>query len=155
METTELKHIQAILTRAYIAFLAVVALIAVLGETGIIPNGVIAHLTIAEYHAAIVMELLTICVIPVALRLFKFGAVARRLPSRKALLPWGLLRMAMLGVPMLANAVLYYLFYNVAFGYMAIILFLCFFFINPSMRRCEEETQPLQAGDEAQTTPQE
>jgi len=152
METTELKHIQTILMRMYVAFLGTAALIAVLGETGVIPNGVIAHLTTEEYYAAIVMELLTICIIPVALKLFKLKGVERQLQTKKALLPWGTVRMTMLGVPMAVNAVLYYLFYNVAFGYMAIILFLCFFFITPTMQRCEEEIRPLSVGDEAQTT---
>jgi len=45
----------------------------------------------------------------------------------------------MLLVPMLVNAVLYYLFMNVAFGYMAIILFLACFFVFPSQERSEQE----------------
>ncbi len=42
-------------------------------------------------------------------------------------------------MPMLVNAVLYYVFMNVAFGYMAIILFLSTLFIFPTQERCEQE----------------
>ena len=45
----------------------------------------------------------------------------------------------MLTVPMVVNTLLYYLFMNVAFGYLAIILALCIFFVFPSMSRCEAE----------------
>ena len=85
------------------------------------------------------MELLTLCIIPVSLRLFKFGAVSRRLVSAESLLKYGMVRMLMLCLPMLANTLLYYLYMNVAFGYMAIIVFLCLAFVLPTKTRCESE----------------
>ena len=48
-------------------------------------------------------------------------------------------RLLMLCVPMIVNTVLYYVFMNVAFGYMGIILFLCLFFVMPTMDRCLSE----------------
>ena len=49
----------------------------------------------------------------------------------------------MLCLPMLLNTLFYYMFgFSVAFGYMAIVLFLCLFMIYPSMKRCEYEVQP-------------
>ena len=95
----------------------------------------------AEYYSAIVMELLTICLIPIALRLFKFGFVRRRFTASptRALLRYGSVRLVMLTLPMLVNTFLYYQFMNVAFGYMAIILLLCMAFVYPSRRRCEDE----------------
>jgi hypothetical protein len=48
-------------------------------------------------------------------------------------------RLLMLCVPMVLNTVLYYMFMNVAFGYMGIILFLCLFFIVPTRERCMSE----------------
>ena len=39
------------------------------------------------------------------------------------------------------NTVLYYLFMNTTFGYMAIILAICLPFVYPSEARCEAETE--------------
>ncbi len=97
---------------------------------------------IAEYYSAIVMELLTICLIPVALRLFKFGFVKRDLAEDAchALRQWGNVRLLMLSLPMIVNTFLYYQFMNVAFGYMGIIGLLSMLFVYPSRQRCESET---------------
>lgn len=104
--------------------------------------GALAGDKVAEYYAAIAMELLTICLIPFSLRLFKFKAVRKALAAdaATALRRWGTLRMAMLTVPMMVNCVLYYQFMNVAFGYMGIIGLLCLVFVFPSKTRCESET---------------
>jgi hypothetical protein len=40
---------------------------------------------------------------------------------------------------MFANLVCYYQSYSPAFAYLAIILFLCLFFVNPSKERCNAE----------------
>ena len=87
------------------------------------------------------MELVTIVAIPVALKMFSLKAVRRKLVTRKgdALLPWGTARLNMLCLPMLINTFMYYQTMSPAFGYMAIILFLCLFFVYPSIGRCEAE----------------
>ena len=97
------------------------------------------------FYAAVVMELVTICAIPLALRLFKFRSVflALKQDKEKALLKWGTVRMLMLCVPMILNTICYYLFMNVAFAYMAIILFLCLFFVYPTLDRCYAETSTI------------
>lgn len=97
---------------------------------------------ISEYYTAMAMELITICLIPLALRLFKFKKVKTALSADApaALRRWGTLRLAMLTVPMMVNCVLYYQFMNVAFGYMGIIGLLCLVFVYPSKTRCETET---------------
>ena len=92
-----------------------------------------------EFLAAMVMELLTIAFIPFALKMFKLRYVASRLVSPEALLRFGLARLALVVVPMLINTLLYYLYLNVAFGYLAIILALCLFFVFPTKDRCEAE----------------
>ena len=43
-------------------------------------------------------------------------------------------------LPMLINTFMYYQTMSPAFGYMAIILVLCLFFVYPSIGRCIEET---------------
>lgn len=94
-----------------------------------------------EYYAAIVMELVTICLIPLSLRLFKFHGVKRSVQSSwESLRKWGSVRMLMLTLPMLVNCWLYYQFMNVAFGYMGIIGLLSLCFIYPSKTRCDQET---------------
>jgi len=94
-----------------------------------------------EFIATALMEMLTICLIPFALRLFKFEKVSQTLAmgKEKALLRFGTMRMMMICLPMVVNTFLYYQFMNVAFGYMAIIGLICLAFINPSMNRCKNE----------------
>lgn len=132
------------LTTLYLGAIALGLLLVALGETDVLPAGLWAGDKLAETYAVGAMELLTICAIPLALRLFKFGAVARQLAARpaSALLRWGVVRIAMIAVPMVANTLLYYLFMHVGFGYMAIIGLLCLAFVYPSPSRCVQETHP-------------
>ncbi len=87
------------------------------------------------------MELATICLIPVALRLYKFSTVAADLHKRghTALSQWGVMRIGMLTLPMMVNTMTYYLTLNVAPGYLAIIGLLVLPFIYPSKARCKAE----------------
>lgn len=97
---------------------------------------------VLEYYVAIAMELITICLIPLSLRLFKFRIVRNSLKRNpvSGLKRWGSIRLAMLTIPMMVNAWLYYQFMNVAFGYMGIIGLLSLVFVYPSRTRCESET---------------
>lgn len=124
----------------FCVFLAVAAVMVILFETEMLPTGLLkTEEKSDEFVLLCLMELLTICVIPVALRLFRFGSVARRLTTPEALLRWAGLRLYMLCVPLVVNLLLYYLYFNVAFGYMGIILLLCLFFVVPTRARCESE----------------
>ena len=126
-----------------------VALIVVY-ECGWLQMGALAEQTQKGFYAAVVMELTTIVMVPMALRLFKFRFVSNMLRDykEKALLKWGAVRILMLCVPMVLNTLCYYLFMNAAFAYMAIILFLCLFFVYPTTDKCYAEIptdeQPLQ-----------
>lgn len=118
-------------------------IILALGETDIIPNGILVGEYQADFVIMSVMELITIVAIPVALKLFKFKSIASRLISEdslKALNCWGQVRLLLLSVPMIVNLVCYYLFVKVGFSYLAIILFLSLFFVYPSLSRCYNET---------------
>lgn len=89
------------------------------------------------------MILLTLALIPLALRLFSFGKVEDDLLLRedKGLMKWGSLRLAILGGLLYANTQLYYLFdFEPAFGYLAIVTLLTFPFVYPTMKRCLAET---------------
>lgn len=118
------------------------AIIIILGELDIIPNGILANDKQVEFVIMSMMEILTIIAIPVALKLFKFKAIANKLASDTLLHfeHWGIVRLCLLNVPMVINLVCYYLFIGAGFGYLAIILFLSLFFVYPSLSRCYNET---------------
>lgn len=122
--------------------IALSAIIIVSGELDIIPNGILANDKQVEFVIMSMMEILTIIAIPVALKLFKFKAIANKLASDTLLHfeRWGIVRLCLLNVPMVINLVCYYLFVGAGFGYLAIILFLSLFFVYPSLSRCNNET---------------
>ena len=86
---------------------------------------------------------LLICHLLIPLRLFKFGKVKNDLVSRKALAlkKWGIIRLFLLGAPLLLDTLLYYTYMKATFGYLALILVLCLPFVYPSMDRCLTETE--------------
>ncbi len=97
----------------------------------------------AQFIVKAMMEVVTICMIPLALRLFRFRPVSKSIcnDAVNGLLTWGSLRMMMICLPMTANTLFYYLFgLDVTFGYMGIICLICILFIYPSRSRCISET---------------
>ncbi len=116
-------------------------ILVVLYESEIILPGSLKIGTQAWFIILTVMELLTIAVIPAALYLFKNKKVKEALKAEPvaAMKKYGVMRLLMLGLPLVANTDLYYMSMNVAFGYMAIILLLVLPFVYPSKARCEEE----------------
>ena len=118
-------------------------LIVVLYESDVLPAGCFTQHSTSEFVLLTVMELLTVILIPLALRLFKFKKIAADLSERKqaALVWWGTIRIEMLALPLLANTLLYYLYMSTTFGYMAIILLICMVFIYPSKDKCYFETR--------------
>jgi hypothetical protein len=95
-----------------------------------------------EFYLLAFMELLTIALIPWALRLFKMKKVDADLRTHHeiALKKWGVIRQSMLEILLVLNTLFYYLFLNTSFGYMAIIVVLAMFFVYPSRERCETES---------------
>lgn len=121
---------------------AAVVMIIVLFESDIVLPGIIEKGSQTEFIMLIMMELITVSMIPLALRLFKFDFVKRSIAAKPiaGLQRWGVVRMAMLCDTMVVNTLLYYLTpLNVAFGYMAIICLICLVFVNPTLRRCIAE----------------
>lgn len=113
-------------------------------ETSLSQPGNLADNKRIEYICAVGMELVALGSIPLALRLFKFKYISSDLTKRReqALLQWGMLRMLMLCVPILSNTLLYYLFLNPTFAYLALIHAICLMFVYPTMDRCVAETTP-------------
>lgn len=94
-----------------------------------------------DFLVATAMECLTICCIPVALRLFKFAVPKRALKrGAEGYVRWAVVRLVLIVVPMTVNTWLYYQFMNVAFGYMAIIGMLSLLMVYPTRTRYLHET---------------
>ena len=123
--------------------IGITVVLVVLFETDVLPSGLMATEKQTEFLLTTLMELLTLASVYMSLRLFKFEKVHQELVTLKAdgLRRWGLIRLAILLLPMPFNTVLYYLFMNTTFGYMAIILAICLPFVYPSEARCEAETE--------------
>jgi len=122
----------------------VLAIIVVcLYETELLEPGIFAADQQSEFLVLTLMELITLGCAFFSLRLFKFNSIHADLVARKAvaLRKWGFSRLLMLQVPLFLNTLLYYLYMNPTFGYMAIILLLCLPFVYPSMNRCLSETE--------------
>lgn len=134
-----MNHTRKLLLTTFIAPLSAALLLVILFETDILPCGACATDTTAQFVAAIIMELVTICVIPLALKLFRIKAVAAHITDEKSLLTYGTIRSSMLTIPLVANTFLYYMFMSATFGYMAVILLLCLAFVWPTKDRCASE----------------
>ena len=132
-----MKKTVNILRTLFIASVGIAVVVAALYELDILPSGVLADRPQDEFLCTIAMELVTIVFIPIALRLFKTKDVDRRLDEGdiKTFKTWSIVRILMITLPLLANTLLYYLFMNTTFGYMALILLICLPFIYPATRK--------------------
>ena len=104
--------------------------------------GFMCHDGSGQFMWLTIMELYTVCTIPLSLYLFNIPAVKKQLLATpvKSIVCYGGLRLLILGVGLVANVLFYYWTMNVSFGYMAIIFLLVLPFVYPSRRRCESET---------------
>lgn len=132
-----MKKTVNILRTLFIASVGIAVVVAALYELDILPSGVLADRPQDEFLCTIAMELVTIVFIPIALRLFKTKDVDRRLDEGdiKTFKTWSIVRILMITVPLLMNTLLYYIFMNTTFGYMALILLICVPFIYPATRK--------------------
>jgi len=138
-----MERTKKILMTLFWALILIALLIVICYELVLFLPGDFQQYEQANFTATMVMELLTVVLIPSSLYLFQAKPIHNSLIATPApsLLRWGTLRLLMLGVPMVVNTLFYYWFANVSFGYMAIICLLCFFFIVPTRARCEQETR--------------
>lgn len=132
-----MKKTVNILRTLFIASVGIAVVVAALYELDILPSGVLADRPQDEFLCTIAMELVTIVFIPIALRLFKTKDVEKRLDEGdiRTFKTWSIVRILMITVPLLMNTLLYYLFMNTTFGYMALILLICLPFIYPATRK--------------------
>lgn len=107
----------------------------------------------ARFLPTTLMILVTLALVPLSLRLFKFRKMADDLVRRKevALKKWGVIRLTILEFLLVANTLLYYLYgFEPSFGYLAIVVLLTMPFVYPSMSRCINETEPKEEGEVTQ-----
>lgn len=138
----DLKTAQRMLMFNFLFMVGLSLLLVVMYECEVFEPTDLTDDTQLVFVLQISMEFFSIVVIPVALKMFSIRAVHHRLVAGKGpvLLTWGTARLNLLCLPMLIDTFLYYQTMWPGFGYLAIILFLCLFFVYPSMSRCENET---------------
>lgn len=141
-----MKHTQNILLVTFWSTVAASLLIVALFETDTIVAGCMACDNQTEFIVSTLMELLTLACIPTALRLFKIPKVYNSL--RDDYLRWALARMMLLGLPLIANTLLYYIYMTTPFGYLAIIILVSMVFVYPSKARCEAENGEREKEDD-------
>lgn len=136
-----MKHTRTILLATLWGALLLALLIIVTYETSLVEQGALAGNVMAEYATAVTLELSALVLIPLAFWLFKWKKVAKDLGDmkEKAMLKWGMVRLLMLCIPMIACITAYYIFLTPTFYYLALIMAICLFFVYPSAERCARE----------------
>lgn len=119
--------------------LAISLIIVVLFETDVLLSGACADDVNVQFLVVTVVELVTLCCIPLAVRMMRFKKVRNEIKAGRYL-KWAFVRQALLSLLLVCNTLLYYIYMNVAFGYMAIIVLLSMIFIFPTMSRMNSET---------------
>jgi len=137
-----MKKVSQQLIAFYTAQIVLALVIVVLFELDILPTGIMADDKQTDFLLTATMEIVSLGAAFLGLRLFKFEVVSKNLVERKekAMWKWGMIRLLILEAPMVINTLLYYIFMNTTFGYLAIILLLCLPFVYPSLNRCLAET---------------
>lgn len=124
-------------------------LIILVFETGLLDSGTLAGNKVTEYGTAVILELMALVLIPLSFWLFKWKKVKADMGRMKesALLLWGMVRLLMLCIPMIACILAYYIFLTPTFYYLALILAICLFFFYPSADRCARELKSASDSD--------
>ena len=137
-----MKKVSQQLIAFYTAQIALALVIVVLFELDMLPTGIMADDKQTDFLLTATMEIVSLGAAFLGLRLFKFKIVSKSLVEQKekAMWKWGMTRLLILEAPMVINTLLYYIFMNTTFGYLAIILLLCLPFVYPSLNRCLAET---------------
>lgn len=146
-----MKQIRNILASIFWGLLGLSVLVAVLFECEVFPMATWSEQLSAEFLCRCAMEVLALGGIYLSLRLFKFQRVHHDLVTRKepALKKWGIVRLLLLEVPMLLNTLLYYMFMQTTYGYLAIIAALSLPFVYPTLGRCMDEVEEPEETEKA------
>lgn len=124
------------------------ALLCLLFETGTLVAGALAGDALLTYWLQFLGIAQLLVLLPLALRLMKFGRVQRRIQSStQAYQRYSVVRLLLLGLPLLYNVLCYYLLAcEPTFGYMALMTAVAFLYVWPSQGKmdyeCEGDTTP-------------
>ena len=140
----QIKRILIIQKSAFLGVWTASLLLVVLYETGLYQEGLLAGNAQMEYILQSVSILLTIGLIPFALRMFNLNLVKRikELPLQQALKSyqtWSLLRLALLFVPAILALSFYYLTMNTTNLFCACMALIATLFCVPSENRIKNE----------------
>ena len=140
----QIKRILIIQKSAFIGVWTAPLLLVVLYETGLYQEGLLAGNAQMEYIIQSVSILLTIGLIPFALRMFNLNLVKRikELPLQQALKSyqtWSFLRLALLFVPAILALSFYYLTMNTTNLFCACMALIATLFCVPSENRIKNE----------------
>ena len=140
----QIKRILIIQKSAFLGVWTAPLLLVVLYETGLYQEGMIAGNAQMEYILQSVSILLTIGLIPFALRMFNLNLVKRikELPLQQALKSyqtWSILRLALLFVPAILALSFYYLTMNTTNLFCACMALIATLFCVPSENRIKNE----------------
>ena len=142
-----MKKTRNLLMTIFSGSLLLAAILYILGEFLHVDMGIFAEATRQQrFVCSTVMILLTISLLPLSLRLFKFKRISNDLQQRKApaLARWGTLRLRIMGALLVVNTFLYYAFeLEASYGYLAVVTLLCMPFVIPTMNRCKEEVEEV------------
>ena len=119
--------------------IAVSLILVLLFETDILLSGALADNVGGQFTVVTITELLTVCSIPLALHMFRFKKIRKEIKEGHYY-KWALVRLSLLAILLVINTLLYYIYVNVAFGYMAIIVLISMVFVYPSETRMKNET---------------
>lgn len=141
------EQIKRILKLQVIGFIVIwlfPAIYAILFEAGVLEEGIYAGDAQMEYIFQSVCILLTICLIPLALRLFNLNLVKRikELPLQEALKSyriWSDVRMSLLFAPVMLGLTFYYLTLNTTGLFCACMALIASLFCVPSTNRIINE----------------
>ena len=140
----QIKRILIIQKSAFIGVWTAPLLLVVLYETGLYQEGLLAGNAQMEYILQSVSILLTIGLIPFALRMFNLNLVKRikELPLQQALKSyqtWSLMRLALLFAPAIMALSFYYLTMNTTNLFCACMALIATLFCVPSENRIKNE----------------
>ena len=140
----QIKRILIIQKSAFLGVWTAPLLLVVLYETGLYQEGLLAGNAQMEYILQSVSILLTIGLIPFALRMFNMNLVKRikDLPLQQALKSyqiWSILRLALLFVPAIMALSFYYLTMNTTNLFCACMALIATLFCVPSESRIKNE----------------
>lgn len=140
----QINQLLKILRGMYLMLWILPILLCVLYETGILTDGIFCGDARMEYMLQTVCILLTICLIPLSLRLFNLNMVKhiKELPLEEALKSyrrWSEIRLLLLCVPVLLNTSFYYLTLNTTGVFCASMVLIASFFCLPTESRIINE----------------